>query len=133
MSFLHFAISNFLDLVNTCVTYSVAPRPICSELHSYCASIFPTNLLSKYRQFSGLSGGKMSKTSTRYVSQTWGPVQVVFYTDKLSWFVSELPDISQTWQSSVQVLFYNKLSWFVSELPEKDILMWWSSVGSILQ
>jgi hypothetical protein len=32
-----------------------------------------------------------------------------------------LKKISQTWGSSVGIVFYNKLSWFVSELPEKDI------------
>ena len=27
------------------------------------------------------------------------------------------------------VVFYNKLSWFVSELPENISQTWWSSVG----
>ena len=69
-----------------------------------------------------------------------------------------LMKISQTWWSIVQVVFCNKLSWFVSELPEKNISnmvvqcgqystiscrglclnyvkkiaqTWWSSVGTI--
>ena len=29
--------------------------------------------------------------------------------------------LSQTWFPSVSIVFYNKLSWFVSELPETDI------------
>ena len=32
-----------------------------------------------------------------------------------------LKKISQKRWSSVKVVFYNKLSWFVSELPEKDL------------
>ena len=41
-------------------------------------------------------------------------------------YLNYLKKISQiTWWSSVGIVFYNKLSWFLSELPEKDI----SNVG----
>jgi hypothetical protein len=50
-------------------------------------------------------------------------VWVVFY-NKLSWFVSEIPekDISNVVECRYSIL-YNKLPWFVSELPEKDIII----------
>ena len=57
------------------------------------------------------------KQNPRLVLKT----SIVFY-NKLSWFVSELPekDISNV-VVQCRVVFNNKLSWFVSELPEKDI------------
>jgi hypothetical protein len=44
-----------------------------------------------------------------------------------------LKKISQTWESSAEVLFYNKMSWFVSELPEKISQTREYCVGTILQ
>jgi hypothetical protein len=64
-------------------------------------------------------------------------VLVVFY-NKLSWFVSELPekDISVKHGGPVLVVFYNKLPWFVFELylkticPKRVVVQF---IGSILQ
>ena len=59
----------------------------------------------------------------------------IFYNNKLSLFVSELPEknISVVVVQCVGSILYNQLSWLVFELHKKDISNVRFSVGSILQ
>ena len=91
------------------------------------------NFLSACCCYIGLVVGLVLGFAIHAVKYIWSIAAGMFLYIALVNMVSFFCCSSHGFVSSFWAVSYNKLSWFVSELPEQISRTWWSSVGSILQ